>query len=256
MKKLAAALLSICILLVSCYDVNEEMLIRENGSGHYTTKMDMSGLMEMMQAMGSEGDFAKDGLDRPIDTVIMLRSVIDSTKKLTANEKAVMETGKLHMLMNFEKKAFIIDMDFDFRNNQDLEFLLAGAGSGNFAQALKTVFQKDKKEEPQLDAPKDLEVDQFSNIYDVSVKNGSISKKINRAKLDSMAQRPEMAQMKQMGAAQLEILYTTSIVLPRPLKSVSNPGFKISDDKKRLTIKNNLMEVFEKPEMFEYKIDY
>lgn len=256
MRKAIIAAFSCCLLFLSCYDVNEEVLIRDNGSGHYSTRIDMSGLIEMIQAFGSEADLAKDGLDRPVDTVIMLRSMIDSSQKLTADEKALMETGKMHMVMNLPAKAFTIDMDFDFRNNADLQFLLAGAGSGGFSQALKNVLQNDKKDQSQPDSPKDLEVDQLNNIYDVTVSNGIISKKINRAKLDSIMQRPEVAQMKQMGAAQLEILYTTNIILPRPVKKINCMQFTISNDKKKLTIRNNLMDVFEKPELFEYNIDY
>src|SRR5688572_10646399 len=255
MKKLLFGILT-CIFLVACYDVNEEIVIKENGSGHYTSKIDMSGLLEMMQNFGTDADLAKEGFDRPMDTVIMLRTMLDSNKTLNADEKAIMETGKMHMIMNLQEKKFTIDMDFDFRNNQDLEYVIAGMGNGGFGDVLKDVFQKDKSPESQLDAPKDLDVDQFSNIYDVQVKKGSISKKINRAKLDSMLQRPEMAQMNQMGATGIEILYTTTIVLPRPVKNVSNPAIKLSDDKKRLTIKNNLMDVFEKPEVFEYSIEY
>jgi hypothetical protein len=255
MKKLLFGILT-CLLLVACYDVNEEIVIKENGSGHYASKIDMSGLLEMMQNFGTEADLAKDGLDRPMDTVIMLRTMLDSNKTLNADEKAIMETGKMHMIMSLKEKKFTIDMDFDFRNNRDLEYLLAGMGNGGFGDVLKDVFQKDKSPESQLDAPKDLDVDQFSNVYDVHVQKGSISKKINRAKLDSLMQRPEMAQMNQMGATGMEILYTTTIVLPRPVKSVSNAAIKVSDDKKRLTIKNNLMDVFEKPEVFEYSIEY
>ena len=255
MKKLLFGILT-CIFLVACYDVNEEIVIKENGSGHYTSKIDMSGLLEMMQNFGTDADLAKEGFDRPIDTVIMLRTMLDSNKTLSADEKAIMETGKMHMIMSLKEKKFTMDMDFDFRNNRDLEYLIAGMGNGGFGDVLKDVFKKDKSPESQLDAPKDLEMDQFSNIYDVQVKKGSISKKINRAKLDSMLQRPEMAQMNQMGATGMEILYTTTIVLPRPVKNVSNPAIKLSDDKKRLTIKNNLMDVFEKPEVFEYSIEY
>ena len=255
MKKFLFTILT-CLLLVACYDVNEEIVIRENGSGHYTSKIDMSGLLEMMQNFGTEADLAKEGLDRSIDTMIMLRTMLDSNKTLNADERAIMETGKMHMIMSLKEKKFTIDMDFDFRNNKDLEYLIAGMGNGGFSDVLKDVFQKDKPSEPQLDAPKDLDVDQFSNMYDVQVQKGSISKKINRVKLDSMMQRPEMAQMNQMGATGMEILYTTTIVLPRPVKKVSNPGIKVSDDKKRLTIKNNLMDVFEKPEVFEYVIEY
>src|SRR6476661_5770287 len=156
MKKFLFAILT-SFFLVACYDVNEEILIKENGSGHYTSKIDMSGLLEMMQNFSSEADLAKEGLDRPMDTVIMLRTMIDSMKPLSADEKAIMETGKMHMIMNLQDKQFTIDMDFDFRNDHDLEFLLAGMGNGGFGDVLKNLFQKDKPAEAQLDAPKDLD---------------------------------------------------------------------------------------------------
>src|SRR6478735_8782458 len=172
MKKIILTLAT-CFFLVACYEVNEEVLIRGNGSGHYTTKIDMSGLLEMMQNFTTEADLQKEGFDRPIDTLIMLSSMIDSIEKIGPDEKAIMETGKMHMIMNLMEKKFTGDMDFDFRNNHELELLLGGMGNGGFGDALKSVFKNDKPAESQLDAPKDLEVDQFSNIYDVKVQKGS-----------------------------------------------------------------------------------
>jgi hypothetical protein len=54
----------------------------------------------------------------------------------------------------------------------------------------------------------------------------------------------------------VEINYTSTIVLPRPVKSVDNPLAKLSDDKKTVTLKFNLIEVFDHPEQFGYKIEY
>jgi len=51
-------------------------------------------------------------------------------------------------------------------------------------------------------------------------------------------------------------MYTTTITLPRPVKKVDNPLAKLSDDKKTVTIKFNLVDVFEKPEQFGYNIEY
>lgn len=255
-KSFLAALAAVCICLVACYDVNEEITINENGSGHYATRIDMSALLELMQQFGGQSDSAMKTLDRTIDTTISFRNVVDSAKKLTADEQALMQSGMMHMVMNLKEKKFKIDMDFDFHNAHELEILLSGAGTGNFGDALKNVFKQDANSETQLDAPKDLEVDQLSNIYEVKVDKKSISKKIDRAKLDAMLKRPEMEQLNQMGATGMEILYTTTIVLPRPLKNNTNSSIKVSDDRKRLTIRNNLMDVFVKPEMFEFVIEY
>lgn len=256
MKKLLLPLLAFCICLLSCYEVNEEILIRDNGSGHYSSKIDMSALLEMMQSFGSEEELGKQGLDKPIDTTLQFKSMLDSAKKLTPDERSLMETGLMHMIMNLKEKQFRIDMDFDFKNNRELALLLSGAGNGGFGDAMKSVLQKQPTPESQLDAPKDLEVDQLSNIYDVQVENGLISKKVNKEKLKAITEKPEMAQMSQMASSGMEILYTTTIVLPRPVKKIDNPALKLSADKKRITIRNNLMDVFSKPEGFEFRVEY
>jgi hypothetical protein len=54
----------------------------------------------------------------------------------------------------------------------------------------------------------------------------------------------------------MEMLYTTTFKLPRPVKKVDNPAAKISDDKKTVTIRQNFLEIFSAPEKFEYTIQY
>jgi hypothetical protein len=71
-----------------------------------------------------------------------------------------------------------------------------------------------------------------------------------------MMSKPEMEQMKQVGSAGIEILTTTVIKLPRPVKSSDNPSIKLSDDKKTATFKYNFLEIFDNPEKFSYNITF
>lgn len=68
--------------------------------------------------------------------------------------------------------------------------------------------------------------------------------------------RPEMAQMKQLTSSGMEILYTTTIKLPRAAKKTNNPLLKLSEDKKTVTMKYNLLELLDTPEKFSYTIEY
>jgi glycerol-3-phosphate responsive antiterminator len=54
----------------------------------------------------------------------------------------------------------------------------------------------------------------------------------------------------------IEINYTTTIVLPRPVKKIDNATAKLSDDKKTVVMKFNLIEAFDHPEQFGYSIEY
>jgi len=246
-------------LLLGCYEVNEEIVLNENGSGTFSTKMDMAQLIEMMQSFG-EAEMNQEGLDKVIDTVISMKSFADSAKNITPEQKTLLSGGKMRLQMNLKEKVFKIDTDIPFKSYNDLQLLLAGGnGMAGMSDMMKKIFDKGGEENnDQPDTPKDLDPDlsQLSNIFDVVVKNGTISKKLNQDKYKLLMERPEMAQMKQVGSAGIEILYSTTIKLPRPVKSSDNPIIKLSDDKKTVTIKYNYLEVFETPEKFAYTITY
>lgn len=257
MKKLKWLTLSFTFLfLLGCYEVNEEIVVSENGSGTFSSKMDMGQLIEMMQSFGGE-EMNQEGLDRVIDTVISMKSFTDSATEITPAQKALLSNGKLRMQMNIKEKLFKIDTDIPFKSYDDLQLLLSGgAGMTGMSSMMKKIFEKKGEENNQPDSPKDPDLGELNNIYDVTAKNGLLSKKFNKANFDALMSRPEMEQFKQIGGAGLEVLYTTTIRVPRPVTSADNPMIKLSDDKKTITIKYNYLEVFESPEKFEYKITY
>jgi len=49
---------------------------------------------------------------------------------------------------------------------------------------------------------------------------------------------------------------TVTVNLPRPAKSTGNPNAVLSADKKRVTLKLDLIEAMDKPELFNFKIAY
>ena len=99
-------------------------------------------------------------------------------------------------------------------------------------------------------------MDDLTGFYDVTVNKNVISRKVNADKFKALTDKPEMAQMKQLSSSGMEILYTTVIRLPRPVKNSDNPIFKLSDDKKTVTMKYNLLEMLETPDKFSYTIEY
>ena len=67
---------------------------------------------------------------------------------------------------------------------------------------------------------------------------------------------PKLAEMQQGAEMGIEVLYNVTYKLPRPVKSVSNPKAKISDDKRSVSLRMNLMEIFTKPDDFAFTITY
>ncbi|MGZ5254296.1 MAG: hypothetical protein ACXWV4_08060 [Flavitalea sp.] len=257
MKKIFAILaISLTVLLVSCYEINELIEIKENGSGTYATKMDMSALLDIMESMGGAKELEKEGLDKKMDTTIFFRSFTDTATNLSAAEKKIYSSGKMHMLMDMSKKKFIMDLDFKFDDLQELQMLMSGVGTSNMSQGLKSIFGgKDSTTAP-LEAPKDMEMDQMTQMYDVKVESNKISKTLNKQKYDELMNKPEMAQMQQFAGAGIEILMTSVIKLPRPVKKSDNAMMKLSDDKRTVTLKYNLIDAIQTPDKYGFVIEY
>lgn len=245
-----------CICLAGCYEMNEEIEINADGSGTYVTKMDMSAMIDMMQTFAGEEELTKEGLDRIIDTTILMKSITDSAKDMTAEQKELMKNGKMKMQMNIREKIFKMDVNLPYKNPGSLQQLMSGMG-GNGA-GIGDVFRNmfGKGEGTGQPAPKDPGLGDVAGMYDVTVKNGIISKKINAQKFKSLMERPEMAQVKQLTGSGMEILCTTTIRLPRPVRKTDNTLIRLSDDKKTVTMKYNLLEMLDTPEKFSYTIEY
>lgn len=257
MKKLTF-LVSVIICFVSCYEVNEEITINQNGGGTFVTKMDMGQMLEMIQSMAGEEELVKEGLDKAIDTTIFMKSILDSVKDATAEQKQLMQDGKMNLQMNMKEKLFKAQIDIPFKKHNDLQSLMSGNGNSmsGLSQLFKGAFDKGDQKKPELDSPKEPGLDDLNTIFDVTVKDGLISKKVNLERHKALIARPEIAQLQQMATGGMEILYTTTIKLPRPAKKTENAIVKLSDDKKTVTLKYNLLDLFDHPEKFSYSVQY
>lgn len=259
MKKLKwlSVLLLTNFLIYGCYEVNEEIVIDESGAGTFSSKMDMGALLEMMKGFAGD-ELNKEGLDRIIDSTVLMASVIDSAKELTPAQKAVFSTGKMRIQMNLNESILKVNSDFKFKSYEDLQMLLSGGGNmsaiGNLMK--KVMDNKEEKAEAQPDSPKDPDLDKIGTAYDIVVKNGSIVKTFNKEKYDQVMSGEEMSQMKSLGGAGMEVLYTTVIKLPRPATSPETAIVKLSTDKKTVTIRYNYLDIFETPEKLTYTITY
>lgn len=257
MKKIFAILaVSLTVLLVSCYEINELIEIKENGSGSYATKMDMSALFDLMESMGGSEELKKEGFEKMMDTTILFRSFTDTATNLSDAEKKIYSSGKMHMLMDMSKKKFVIDLDFKFDDLKELQMLMSGIGTANLSKGMKNLFGSKDSTKAQVETPKDMEMDQMTQMYDVKVESNRITKSLNKEKYDALMNKPEMAQMQQFAGAGIEILMTSVIKLPRPVKKSDNAMMKLSDDKRTVTLKYNLIDAIQSPEKYGFVIEY
>lgn len=250
LKFILPILLAFCF--TGCLDINETIDVKKDGTGELALDMDMSQMVEMLQTYMGKEELAKKGMER-MDTTIYMKDLVDTSTSLSPEKKALLRTGSVHVKLNLEEKVFKTHMLFPFTSLDNLQKLYAAMSDGSLGT---TQLFKGMAPGGGAQGAGNPDVNQFNGIYDFTCSDGLISKKLNMDKWNALKNNPQMEQVKQAGQMGVEINYTTTVKLPRAIKKVDNPLGKLPDDKKSVTIKYNLIDVFEKPEQFGYKIEY
>jgi hypothetical protein len=248
--------LSLAFCFTGCLDIDENIEVKKDGSGDLTMNMDMSQMVEMLQTYMGKDELAKKGMDK-MDTTIQMKDVVDTLSTLSPEKKALLRPGSVSVKLNMDEKVFKTRMEFPFSSQANLQKLYGAMSDGSLAttQLFKGLGPGGQDGGP-AGGGASPDINQFNGIYDFTSQDGLMSKKLNPAKWKALQDNPQLAQMKEAGKMGVEILYTTTIHLPRPVKKVDNLLAKLSEDKKTVIIKYNLIDVFDHPEQFGYTIEY
>jgi hypothetical protein len=236
-----------------CLDIDEKVDIKKDGSGQLTMDMDMSQMVDLLQTYMGKEEMEKKGMVK-MDTTIQLKDVLDTIGSLSTEKKALLSPGKVHIRLDMDAKVFTTHMTFPFKSQAELQKLYTMINDGSVNNA--KLFQGMGGGGDGANAGGSPDISQFNGIYDYACKDGLMSKHLNHDKWKALQDDPQLAQVKQAAQMGMEINYTTTLLLPRPVKKVDNPLAKLSDDKKTVTMKFNLIDVFDHPEQFNYNIEY
>ncbi|GAC1448791.1 MAG: hypothetical protein NVSMB7_10540 [Chitinophagaceae bacterium] len=244
------------LVFASCMDTREELEIKGDGSGTLVMKTDLSKMLELVKGFAGETDLAKDGLDRPYDTSMILKDYIDTARDVPADQKELLRNGKVHIVMNVKESIGKFDMTFPFTSTDQLQQLYASLNSST--GGLKGMFDGMGKNLPKGpdEQSNDKGISQIASVYDIVVKNGLYSRKVNKERYDAFMQAMKLDELKQMASMFGAMDYTLSVKLPGKIKTVSNSKALLSDDKKTVTLKTDLMETFQHPELLALDITY
>jgi hypothetical protein len=234
-----------------CLDINESVDIRKDGTGQLTMDMDMSQMVDILQTYMGKDELEKKGMSK-MDTTILLKDIVDTSANLSEDKKAILRPGRVHIKLDMDAKVFTVHSMFPFTSLSNLQKLYTLMNDGSLGNA--KLFGALGGDAGAGASPGDL--NQFNSIFDFTCKDGLLTKKLNKEKFDALKNDPQMAQVKQASQMGMDINYTTTLSLPRPIKKISNPLAKQSDDKLTVTMKYNLIDVFDHPEQFEYTVEY
>jgi hypothetical protein len=241
--------------LTGCLDSEEDVTINTNGSGIYRNTIDMSGLFDMMQMAAMMDSSASSQLkelgDKNIDSTFSLGAFTDTASALTTEEKAILHDGSMHMTINQNDKVFKIVISYPFQKVEDVQKIMelqqSGKGFNPMAKA---------KDNPALQGMEDQGLPSTGEFTNTSFKNGSIERKIDRQKLDDLKKGEGFEQMEKAGRMLEGVSFTTTIHLPKAVKTSSGSKLSLSDDKKTVRVKYTLMDMIKNPEALEFKLEY
>ncbi|CAN5147430.1 hypothetical protein BH11BAC6_BH11BAC6_06340 [soil metagenome] len=268
MKKIVVSLL-ICVgvSLVSCIDTEEKITLHADKSGTYELSIDLSSMMEQLKAI--KPDEAKAfGQDK--DTIINFSSFTDTSTTLTAEEKELLKKGSMHIVMGGEKDQMKMAFKVPFKDVQQLMYLKQHMYEMiDKLKAEKNIFGDDDAAANDDAAdnadrggmgkdPGNL-LNPAQQAFTFNIQNNTISNKLTDKNVVSnwLATDSSMQMIMPMLSMLGDFNYTTTFILPSPVKQYSGGSeSKLSDDKKTITFINTLSGMVDKPESFEYNIEY
>jgi hypothetical protein len=243
--------IALALCFTGCLDVDENVQIKKDGSGVLSEDMDMSQMIDILQTYMGKEEMAKKGL-QTMDTTVYMKDIVDTSTSLSAEKKALLRPGSIHIKLDVDAKIMKTHMVFPFTSQENLQKLYTIMSDGSAFGNTKLLGNLGGDEAGGTSP----DLGQFTGIYNFTSKDGLMSRTVNKEKWKALNDNPQMAQMKQASQMGMEINYTTTITLPRPVKKCSNPTAKLSEDKRTVSLKYNIIDALDHPEQFEYTIEY
>lgn len=242
--------------LTGCFEMNEEITVRENGSGSFSLNMDMGQLLEVMQAFMPAEELEKADINKVKDTAILMKDFIDTATAIVPENKAILRDGTLRMQMNMKEKLFKVNMQYPFTSMGNLQKLYEHMSEG--FNVIGGLLKGLNANAPATDN-REPDVKLVSSYFDIVANKNSITRKLNKEKYATLSSDSTMLQMKQMGemgGGMGEVKMNTIIKLPAAAKKITGSKAELSSDKKIITLKNSLLDIFDHPEVFEFTVEY
>jgi len=229
------------ILLVSCV-FTEEVYIKNDGSGNYAFKMDMSEMMQSMKSMSTKDSLVE---SKVLDTIIYFKDILedkkDSIAKLKPEERKVLKTLEdftMRMQVDEEKGKMLMNFGLDFKNIDDL----------------KNMSEKISKAQSLGDSKKSKNSMPFNNDTEYSFDGNTFKRVVNLKNLTEEKADEFEKMMGQSGAFMDKSTYKIVYHFEKQIKSVSIKEAMLSADKKTLTIEMPMDTVMKNPKLLDFEV--
>lgn len=243
------------ISMSSCFSIKEEIEINENGTGSYSTSINLGKMMAMLQLFSTEmtdalGVEQQDNMIADKDTSFALKHITDTSSNLSPSEKKLIEKGTMHFKTNAAEGVFDIAATVPFTNTVDMANIAISNGKKSL---LDMLFSASGTNKNNTSTTEDDTPPPFEMIYTAGhIERKFIPEVYERIK-DKIGSDENDEQAKKMFEGNN---FTTIIHFKKPIKKVDGKFTVVSDDKKTVTIDIPFLDFIRKPKDIAYSIDY
>jgi hypothetical protein len=247
-------------ILSSCVDLEENIVVNEDNSGIYSVSFDLGKMMGMAKQMGSN---TEEKTPEKKDTTIYLKDLIQKSDSLTTEEKELYKDGIVHIKLDEANDEMKMVMTCPFKNINKLAEI-----KKNFMKvldklkALDQISGKSKSPEKQEEEGGDVAgkiMSPGSGNNDLfTAQPGKIENVVTNAEgyKTELLSDSLMQSMQQLTAIMGEMTFKTVITTPAEIKKYTGNNAEISGNKRTVSFKSSLTDMFEHPEKLAYKVEY
>ncbi|MEM6718384.1 MAG: hypothetical protein AAF611_03615 [Bacteroidota bacterium] len=245
MKRIYLGLLAVLLTFCTSCEFSETIYINEDGTGKMSMYLDGSELMPMIGGQISVGKW------NSIDSTISFKELLKEAKmdvgKLSSADRSKvksLEKVNMHMQIDSDKNKLNVDVFSDFKSVNDLQ---------NMFTAMNVLGDLGAKNNKLKSNPlSSVDVGEVSSM-EYSFKNNVFKRSFrvkNEKLIDSLKQNLGQAQM--LFAAST---YKLDYHFPKKIKSVSVEDAVIGKDGKSFTLKVNVMDFVNNPEILNFEVE-
>lgn len=232
----------VCILFAGCIEITETVQLKKDGTGNYGIKIDMGKLFEdpMMKSM-LEGSEKKNDMEN-IDSMIYFKNLPDSAIK---DNPELWSRAKMHLVTKTKDKMFFVEVDFDFKNLDEIAYFSANYNKVMDASKANPLASTAAEGE----GPK--QPDFLANGLSYRLKG----KTLERLSTASPAvKEPEGEELEMMKSFLSNAVYKLELQLPGKVVNSTFPNSKIEGSK--LTTQVTFVELMEKKKDVNGKVKF
>jgi len=263
---IALAMVSITTF-TGCIDIIEEVFLNKNGSGKYTMRMDMSGMMGMIKMMSEMGEMMPGdeedteesekedaGLDamleQGVDSVMYLKDASADILKQFDDNPGFADKVNMRMNVNPDENIFQIDFNLDFEDMDDIDYFFK-----NFENIMAMMSDGEDEEGSELDmlgmggggmgagSPLGgiMGGDGLTRYFDMT-KRTLIRRDASQQETEDMTEEMGAEEQQMMEMMFEDAKYKMIYHMPGKVKKMTNKDATLSADKKTVMLEGNLMD--------------